>query len=806
MSDHPIMPTDAESAIVRYRSESCVIDLSARTLVRDGDLIDVEAKVFDLIDLLVRHRDRAMSKRELSRALWGDRPVTDAALSQLLRKARRALGDDGETQRFIRTVHGHGLQWIAAIETEPPRVASVDAGSAPVAAIESVAETDSSPISATSPLSHRSNWKYFGIILALLVLGVSSMLWKRGNEAALQATPSAVRIQVLPTRDYSGEPDLGWTHSGLMGLMSSLIRNEPGIDVVLAADRNDNDALSDIDIDDSAALTRLQAASGATHVVATALRKLGSLFELELRVLALGDNATYHEVLRGSSPAALAADAAERIRSRFRRTMSTVAEPLLVEIKDPFIAEVYARGLDAQLRGDQAGARKYFDICLDHQPELLWPRLHLAIAQIATGDSAAARENAQAVEIEAKRRGLTTLHIQALRQLASIAFRNGDLDGAAQHLGVAMNEITLIDQPMLRSDLLVANGSIESERGEWKLARSQLDEALRLALTAGDRRRQANALTNLAVVENATGDSAAALTRLRSALDAARAASDGALEASILLNLGGAEYNAGHPLDAAALLKQSLRLSKQRSDRQSQVFSAIMLSWILAAFDHTDDAQRLAEAVARIGEADGNPLWQAEAHWALSNVHSRIPDWSRALAELERAQALFESKGMQRNRVQVLSDTVQTALSAGDPERARLAAESYRSLTGNDAQFAAELSIIDAQLRYADGKSQIATAALAEFVRARRADRGPAAQSALFVLGRWQIAAKDFKAFLDEPAWTTWLSEMPDAIKLRIEALEQAGEQLEAATEMARLRRMQESEALQLESELFSIP
>lgn len=799
-------PVGDDSAVIRYRSESCVIDLSARSLIREGERVDVEAKVFDLIELLVRHRDRAMSKRELSRALWGDRPVTDAALSQLLRKARRALGDDGETQRFIRTVHGHGLQWIAAIGTEPPRSSSIDVETTPAASIESVAETDSSPPAATAPFSRRSNWKYFGIILALLVLGISSLLWKRGNETASQVTSSAVRIQVLPTRDYSGEPDLGWTHSGLMGLMSSLIRNEPGIDVVLAADRNGNEALSDIDIDDAVALKHLQAASGATHVVATALRKLGSLFELELRVLALGDDAIYQEVLRGSSPAALAADAAERIRSRFRRSMLTASGPLLVEIKDPFIAEVYARGLDAQLRGDQAGARKYFDICLDHQPELLWPRLHLAIAQIATGDSAGARENAQAVEIEAKQRGLITLHIQALRQLASIAFRSGDLDGAAQHLGIAMTEIAFVDQPMLRSDLLVANGSIESERGEWKLARSQLDEALNLALTAGDRRREANALTNLAVVENATGDSAAALTRLRSALDAARAASDGALEASILLNLGGAEYNAGHPLDAAALLKQSLRLSKQRGDRQSQVFSAIMLSWILAAFDHTDDAQRLAEAVARIGEADGNPLWQAEAHWALSNVYSRKPDWQRTLTELERAQALFESKGMQRNHVQILSDTVQTALRASDPERARRATESYRSLTGNDVQFAAELSIIDAQLRYAEGKPQIATAALAEFVQARRSDRGPAVQSALFVLGRWQIAAKDFRAFLDEPAWTTWLSEMPDAIKLRIEALEQAGNRLESATETTRLQRMQESEALQLESGLFLIP
>jgi len=109
----------------RYRFDDCQIDLDTREIRRAGVPVDVEAKVFDLIALLLLSRDRALSKRELNAALWADRPVTDAALSQQLRKARRALGDDGDTQRVIRTVHGHGLRWVADVSPDDGEAAAV---------------------------------------------------------------------------------------------------------------------------------------------------------------------------------------------------------------------------------------------------------------------------------------------------------------------------------------------------------------------------------------------------------------------------------------------------------------------------------------------------------------------------------------------------------------------------------------------------------------------------------------------------------------------------------------------------------
>src|SRR5690349_13305297 len=88
---------------------------ACRQLLRAGKPVDLEAKVFDLIVLLVENRARAVGKQEVVAALWGHRPITDAALSQLLYKARRALEDDGDRQAVIRTVYGRGLQWVAPV-------------------------------------------------------------------------------------------------------------------------------------------------------------------------------------------------------------------------------------------------------------------------------------------------------------------------------------------------------------------------------------------------------------------------------------------------------------------------------------------------------------------------------------------------------------------------------------------------------------------------------------------------------------------------------------------------------------------
>ena len=81
----------------------------------------VEPQVFDVLAYLIAHRERVVPKVELLDAVWGDRFVSESALTTRIKAARRAVGDDGMAQRTIRTVHGRGYQFVApVVEPEAP--------------------------------------------------------------------------------------------------------------------------------------------------------------------------------------------------------------------------------------------------------------------------------------------------------------------------------------------------------------------------------------------------------------------------------------------------------------------------------------------------------------------------------------------------------------------------------------------------------------------------------------------------------------------------------------------------------------
>ncbi len=99
-----------------YRFGGCELDLRRRELHRGGSTVTIQPKVFDLIAYLLENRDRAVGKHELQEAIWPGVVVTETSLTQAMRKARVALGDEGTQQSVIRTVHGHGYRFVAALD------------------------------------------------------------------------------------------------------------------------------------------------------------------------------------------------------------------------------------------------------------------------------------------------------------------------------------------------------------------------------------------------------------------------------------------------------------------------------------------------------------------------------------------------------------------------------------------------------------------------------------------------------------------------------------------------------------------
>ena len=97
-----------------YRFGRFELDMAKVELRADGEVRSVEPQVFALLALLVENRERLVTKDEIIEKVWEGRPVSEAAVASRIKSARKALGDDGITQRFIRTIHRQGFRFIAA--------------------------------------------------------------------------------------------------------------------------------------------------------------------------------------------------------------------------------------------------------------------------------------------------------------------------------------------------------------------------------------------------------------------------------------------------------------------------------------------------------------------------------------------------------------------------------------------------------------------------------------------------------------------------------------------------------------------
>ena len=96
-----------------YRFAAFELDTGTVELRLSGVVQSLEPQVYALISLLVENRERLVSRDEIIKKIWDGRIVSDSAVSSRIKSARQALGDDGASQRFIKTVHGHGFRFVA---------------------------------------------------------------------------------------------------------------------------------------------------------------------------------------------------------------------------------------------------------------------------------------------------------------------------------------------------------------------------------------------------------------------------------------------------------------------------------------------------------------------------------------------------------------------------------------------------------------------------------------------------------------------------------------------------------------------
>ena len=586
-----------------YRFGQFELDDSARELRAGGRLVEAEPKAFDLLVHLIRHRDRAVSKDELLNEIWPQQIVTETALTRAIMKARRAVGDDSNSQTVIRTIHGHGYRFVAELDPEP-------AGYAPtVVAPEAAAALLEDPVQPAGGRFSRRMQVLSGFAL-VAILFAAWFAWQQDSEPR-----SSGALAVLPVINLTDDTELSWVKAGLMSLMSRMLQ-DAGVGVasesaVLRAVGDD----APLKPPDAALFDRIRREAGADAVLHTVLERQGGLHRLAA-VVTHADGRRTRRIIVGESPAVLAAELSAIVAGLIQTDSEPDKRRFRKVSTDPFINELYARALDLELQGEIAEARELFRVAATQEPELFWLRYEIALCTRDLEEY----EEAQRMFEELTEEARAGADVQAL-----VAVLNSH---ALMHVNLY----------------------------QYDDAEPLLNEALDASAERSRARDRATVLTNLALIASRKGQVNLAREYYEQILEAHRQAGDDP-SPFFLNNYAGLLMQLGDLDQAEVYSRQAVAEFQLRGQRRYLAPATNRLAKILRKQGDFDGALERTEQAAQIYRELGNTAGEISVQSGVTNLYRQQGDLTRArvnaIAVLERAEDLGEPFLVANSHLQV---------------------------------------------------------------------------------------------------------------------------------------------------------
>lgn len=689
-------------------------------LLRDGQPVDLQPKVFEFIAYLLLNRGRVVDKNELLDAVWPRQVVTEAALSRCAMKARRALDDEAGSPQVILTVHGRGFRFIAPVEPVQERRANPRPAPAPASAAAPAPEptTEATPPAAVarpapppagvprpgnaprpgtrraSPVTPRA-W-LAGALLAVALALLGGWWWQRQADAPFVQGPA--RVAVLPIENATGDERYDWARLGLMQALTDILaRRLPvvapdavfGLGPVL-------DALPEAE-----RAGRLRAAHGATHVVTGRLQRSGGLLRLDYEVTGPDGRTRRRSTVAEDLPALARAAAADLGAGVSQRGAS---RPV---VEDSFANEAYLRGLALRLQGDFPGAQRYFELAAEQAPDAFWPRLQLARGQADMGEMSLARERLEALLAEADRDGDPARRLAARHALARLHWRSGDNQKAEPLYLEALALARETGDADAEASVLVRLGILHTYDDRLDEARGHLQDAMEAERRAGLATASpelSHAMGQLALRD---GDLANAGTHIEAALEGFRLQGNRRSEAIALNSLANLRRRQGRFEEARDLAAQTVQLHRALGNPGSEASALIQLAVAQAQLGQLsvawDTAHEAVQVAARIkpspqlagatsvlgqfsvdlGRHEEAERYLRQAHVLMLAADDPVGAWRQRLwlarsaalqgrreeatAALEALLADIGDTGSAAMRVDVLRNLAQLRLEAGDP-------------------------------------------------------------------------------------------------------------------------------------------
>jgi DNA-binding winged helix-turn-helix (wHTH) protein/TolB-like protein len=246
------------------------LDATERLLLRCGEAVQLQPKVFDLLHVLVEHHGRLLEKDELMKLVWPDTVVEEANLANNISILRKTLSENGE--RLIETVPKRGYRFVAPVQVQERQVA---------------VEAKSPALPAAPDIRWTKRRHVLAMVLVILVLtgiaGVISFWRSKRPPAAPDVTIKS--IAVLPPRAVQASER---NEALEMGTTSILITRLGSLRQLIVRPESAIEKYARPDLDPFAAGREQK----VDAVLDSRYQRSGNNFRFTLRLLRVADGAT----------------------------------------------------------------------------------------------------------------------------------------------------------------------------------------------------------------------------------------------------------------------------------------------------------------------------------------------------------------------------------------------------------------------------------------------------------------------------------------------------------------------------------
>jgi len=712
-----------------YRFGRCELDADRRELTINGEPVTTQPKAFELLLYLVRNRSRAVDKDELQDALWPRSIVTETALTRCVMKARRAVGDDADQQKMIKTVHGHGYRFVATIETESAAPPTEDI------------ETAHPPRKTYG--RHKSLLGVAAAAIALVAFG-----WWFLSPPAISGE---VRLAVLPVENATGDAELDWVRTGMMSLMNRMLEAK-GVPVVAERsilDLAGEQSLEQLTRNDGRFSGALHKTEGHTHTLAAEIRFEQGLYRLNY-TFAGTDMRTLRRTIVGKEPARLVKDAVDVVSSLVQ-TGPPPDEHMRIISDDDFLNEAYARAMSLEYEGNYADAKQLFAVIVEQDPELFWPRyeyalcvrnlrdfdtaerlltdivkeqqvngntgleaistnglgilfmnqrrndealeafdrvislataadklsyvvtanVNLALVNRNMGDINAALNHVQAAHEVLQRQDLTSFPGTFHNAYAGILMRTGDLDGAEQHSLAAIENFLLTGRRLYAAYAQSRLSSIYRASGRYSEARNLAEESLVVRREFNDDRGVASSLITLAQLSVELGDLTRARQYAEQVNDIGVETDDQELVAAALMQVALVDRLSGNPRAAAAGYTAAEAIRQTLNDPIGTTNARIGIARSWRDMREFAGAESIGREILQSAREQQRDRLEARALTLLGEIDLARESWNDAIATFNEALDIAARLGDTSIMFSIRASLARAWLELGDTETAR---------------------------------------------------------------------------------------------------------------------------------------